>query len=137
MSASGTIPPTLNPSLVSQVILDIQNDRKAWRLTEVPQLITMILLLISLATIATVGLATAIMGLREQGNTLQLVKIMQVFVGGSSSLLGFAVLKLSKRISELTKRYLVEQKRFTSDMNRIRLCSTASEIDALLKSYYK
>lgn len=61
----------------------------------------------------------------------------RLLVGGSSSLLGFIVLKLSARISDLTKRFVVEQKRFTSDINRIRLCVTTAEIEALLKQYYK
>jgi hypothetical protein len=126
-----------DPSVRDQVIADIRSDRRAWRLTEVPQLVTLTLLLIALATIATIGLGTAIIGMREAGSALQLAKVIQIFVGGSSSLLGFAVLKLSVRISDMTKRYLGEQKRFTSDLNRIRLCSLTSEIDALLKQYYK
>lgn len=137
MSPRGGARPPLNPALVDQVISDIQTDRRAWRLTEVPQLVTLTLLLIALASIATIGVAAAVTGLRDDGNALQLVKVMQIFVGGSSSLLGFVVVKLSRRISELTKRYITEQKRFTSELNRIRLCATPSEIDDLLKTYYK
>jgi hypothetical protein len=127
----------VDPSMRDQVIADIRNDRRAWRLTEVPQLITLTFLLIALATIAIFGLGTAIIGMREAKASLQLAKAIPIFVGGSSSLLGFAVLKLSVRLSEMTRRYLGEQKRFTSDLNRVRLCSSTSEIDALLKQYYK
>jgi hypothetical protein len=130
-------PQNFDPSVRDQVIADIRNDRRAWRLTEVPQLITLTLLLIALATIATIGLGTAIIGMREAKATLQLARIIQIFVGGSSSVLRFAVLKLSVRLSEMTRKYLGEQKRFTSDLNRVRLCSSTSEIDALLKQYYK
>jgi hypothetical protein len=121
-----------------QIITDIRNDRKNLRFTEVPQVIVMTMLLITLAGVSSFGLITAIAGLKNASGTLtQTINLLKLFVGGSSSILGFVVLRLSKRLSEITKLYLLEQKRFTSDINRIRLCTTEVEMEAILKQYYK
>lgn len=123
--------------LRAQIVADIRADRRSWRLTEIPQLAILTVLLVALATVATMGLFTAIAALKDSTSTTNVLKVLRVFVGGTSSVLGFAVLKLSIRLSDMTRRYLGEEKRFTSDINRIRLCSTKVEVEVILKQYFK
>jgi hypothetical protein len=135
---SGSLAEIIDEGLRVQIITDISNDRKNFRLTEVPQVVVLTVLRITLAGVSSYGLITAIVGLKDSaGNLAQTINLLKFFVGGSSSILGFVVLKLSKRLSEITKLYLTEQKRFTSDINRIRLCSSNVEMETLLKQYYK
>lgn len=136
MTTSPQFPPPIE-ILRDQIVSDMDSDRRSWRLTEVPQLVIMIILLIAMASVVTFGLYSAIFAMKQADPSKQTLKFIQLFVGGSSSLLGFIVLKLSVRISDLTKRFMVETKRFTSDINRIRLCTTTTEIEAILKGYFK
>jgi hypothetical protein len=119
------------------IVGDIQFDRKSWRWTELPQIVLLLIVMVGLALVTGFGLYHSISGLRDGASLATAAKAAQVFVTGSSSILGFAVFKLSKHLSELSRKYMNEEKRFTSDINLVRMAPDDASLQKLLKEYYK
>lgn len=131
------VPPNDIEQLKSKVMLDIQSDRKAWRITTIPQIATLLILSIVLSCLAAFGVYNSVTSLVNGGDVATLQKGVEVFVTGSSSLLGFVVLKLFGKLKESTEAYIMEEKRFTSDKNMVHIAESREEINGILKSYYK
>jgi len=124
-------------SLRAEMLEDLCSDRRAWLLTMVPQLFGVGVLAILLSVISACGLWLAMASLRENVEIQTLVKAGQVFVGGSSSVLGFVVIKLLAKLTELTAEFMTEQKRFTSYIGRLKLAATKTNLAELLQEYCK
>lgn len=123
--------------LKERLIVDIQADRRAWRITVIPQIATLLLLSIVLSGLSAFGVYNSVVSLSSSADIVSVKKGIEVFVTGSSSLLGFVVLKLFTKLRESTDSYIVEEKRFTSDKNLIDFAASTDEITKILKSYYK
>lgn len=120
----------------SQVLTDISSDRKGWRWTEVPQIIILFILVTSLLFITSFGLYTAIRIIKAGVDVADIGKVIQVFVTGSSSLLGFVVIKLMPMLGTKSLTYLKVERRFTSDLNLVRIAPDEAAIQEFLKGYY-
>jgi hypothetical protein len=123
--------------LLEQVLSDIGGDRRAWRWTEIPQIIILFLLIAALLFVTGFGLYTAIEMMRAGVSAAEIGKVIQVFVTGSSSLLGFVVFKLMTILGTKSKGYLEIERRFTSDINLVRISKGTSDLQAFLKGYYQ
>lgn len=134
---NGTVSPNDIEQLKNKVILDIQSDRKAWRITTIPQIATLLILSVVLSGLAAFGVYNSVSSLVNGGDVVTLQKGVEVFVTGSSSLLGFVVLKLFSKLKESTEAYITEEKRFTSDKNMVNIAESREQINGILKSYYK
>jgi hypothetical protein len=63
-------------------------------------------------------------------------KIIQVFVTGSSSVLGFVVVKLMGMLGIKSKTYLSIERRFTSDITLVCIAEDKVGLQEFLKDYY-
>lgn len=120
----------------TSILNDILGNRLAWRWTEIPQIIILFTLVVALLIVAGFGLYTAITMMKTGANTEDLGSIIQVFVTGSSSLLGFVVFKLMSTLGLKSKAYLGIERRFTSDINLVRLTDNQPAMQEFLKGYY-
>ncbi|MEN6578914.1 MAG: hypothetical protein ABFD90_21400 [Phycisphaerales bacterium] len=120
----------------SAILNDIRGNRLAWRWTEIPQIIILFTLVAALLVVTGFGLYTAISMMKAGVKTEDLGKIIQVFVTGSSSLLGFVVFKLMAMLGTKSKAYLKVERRFTSDINLVQLTEDRAALQEFLKGYY-
>ena len=132
-----TPPETELSILRSKVIEDIKSDQKSWRITSIPQIIILLTLAVVLSGLAAFGVYHSVISITSGDEIASVKKGIGVFVTGSSSLLGFVVIKLFGKLKENTESYIREEKRFTSDKNRIEIAESREEIGSILKSYYK
>jgi len=117
------------------IISDMRRDRLAWRLTEVPQILTLFALVVGLTSVTGFGVYNAVKLLASRGNAETTAKIIQIFITGSSSLLGFVVFKLLASLRETTSRFLHEERRFTRIINVVRLASGVDDLKTALLEY--
>lgn len=100
-----------------------------------PQLYGLGTLLLIISGLSAYGIYLSAAALREGGQIATLTKASQVFVGGSSSILGFVLLKLIAKMTELTTLYIGEKKRFTSQRGKIRLSNSRAQLVQAMQDY--
>ncbi|AXT40358.1 hypothetical protein D1814_17560 [Alteromonas sp. BL110] len=132
-----TLPANELSALRTKVIEDIIADQKSWRITSIPQIIILLALAVILSGLAAFGVYNSVMTLTSGDEIASVKKGIEVFVTGSSSILGFVVIKLFGKLKENTESYIREEKRFTSDKNMIEIAESREEIGNILRSYYK
>ena len=122
----------------AKVILDISGDRRAWRVTTIPQIVTLLILSIVLSALAAFGVYASVMTITDSNTDIATIKGgIQTFVTGSSSLLGFVVLRLFGKLGEMTRSFILEEKRFTSDKNSVEIATSRDDIAEVLKYYFR
>jgi hypothetical protein len=115
--------------------LGVKGDRLAWRLTQIPLLVVMSLLAMTLAGIAAWGLYVSVAALADGGVAADLKNASQVFVGGSSSILGFVVIRLFGLLTREIGKYVNVEREFTTMIGRLTVAEDLAKLDAALDSY--
>src|SRR5262249_18312115 len=110
-----------------------------WRMTMIPQIVFILLTCISLAAITCYGMCIAIKRVQGQdsseADTLQ--KTIPMFIGGSSSVLGFVVLRLFAKLSEVSRDFIHGEYRFTAQIAAINGSNTKEEFSKAVSEYGK
>lgn len=119
-----------------EVIRDIQSDRKNWRLLMVPQFVFLFIVIVALALITLAGFYTSVSSLWDGGDIQTLEKAAKIFVTGSSSLLGFILIKLLNALRDSGARFITEEKFFTSQINMVRLAPSTEVLNEILKKHH-
>ncbi len=124
-------------TLKSELITEIKSNRKSWNFTEIPQIVFLFLFVVGLTFMTGFGLYISITAIKEGSDVSGFMESVKFYVTGSSSLLGFVVFKLMKRLSEVSKSFLDEHKVFSGTVNMIRATNSQQELVELMKEYYK
>ena len=124
-------------SLRAEMVVEVRNYRRAWRLTMVPQLLGVATIALMLSAIAGYGLYLSVTAITGGGDVTSLAKAAQVFVGGGSSVLGFVVITLLTKLGELTRSYMAEVKRFTGCVGKLQLAGSRAALTEVLEDYSK
>ena len=117
----------------SDMRANVLGNRMAWRWTIIPQILLFLSLITMLSTVSAYGLYTAINAIHGTGADLK--NAVNVFVGGSSSVIGVVVVRLFSKVAELSKVFVHEERRFTSHLVRIGLATTQPELKTVADQY--
>lgn len=123
--------------LKAEVVADMGTDRRAWRLTMIPQMIVLGVVTLILCIIAAYGLYLAVVSLQNAKDVSTLAKASQVFVGGSSSILGFVVIRLFVKLRESSSHFISEEQRFTRYFGKVKFAEDKTSLLTALDEYGK
>ena len=128
---------TASPVSAEQFVSDVKADRRSWRLLMVPQFIFLFVVVVALAVITVGGFYSSVSALWHTGNIDTFEKAAKVFVTGSSSLLGFILIKLSAVLRESGGTFIEEERFFTKQINMARLAASSPELVDIIKQYHR
>ena len=122
-------------NLREDMIREIKNDRWAWRFTILPQLIMIGILKIALSIFVGYALYMSVQAFRDIDSGLSVVKIAQILIRGSSSLLGFIVIRLIPKLWDSATNYVNGERRFTKYIGKTKLVKSRNELTSVLDGY--
>lgn len=130
---NGVTSPSLSPD---GFVLDVKTDRRNWRLLMVPQLAFIFIVVVALAAITIIGFYSSVSALWAGGDIETFEKAAKIFVTGSSSLLGFILIKLLGVFHESGTKFIEEERFFTKQINMARLSNTSQKLTEIVKEYH-
>jgi len=115
--------------------IQVGKDRLVTRIVLVPQLVLVLAVAILLAVVAGYGLFAAIQVFRERAEADLLVKGASVFVGGTSSVLGFLVVRLFGKLGELSRDFIGGEQRYSSFAAQAQAADSVAAYIAVIRAY--
>lgn len=118
-------------------VAEIKLDRKNWRILMIPQLAFLFILVLTLATITVGGFYISVQSLWNGADISTVEKSAKVFLTGSSSVLGFILIKIFGLLTNVGANFISEEKSFTGISNMARLSAQDSELKEIISKYHK
>lgn len=121
---------------IENFITEIKADRKNWRILMVPQLIFLFILVFIMATITVGGFYVSVQALWNGADISTVERSAKVFITGSSSVLGFILIKIFSLLKDVGSDFIAEEKAFTSHLNMARLSGQDVELKEVVAKYH-
>jgi len=118
-----------------KIIDEIRQDRTAWRVTIIPQIILLVLVAMTLGSISGYGLYLSVTAVRDGRSVDTLIHAARVFAGGSATALSFPLVKLFAKLSEPSNKFIDEERRFTKHIGKVRIASSKNMLVDVLNEY--
>ncbi|WP_345857078.1 hypothetical protein [Shewanella algae] len=121
---------------INNFISEIKSDRKNWRILMIPQLVFLFVLVFTLAAITVGGFYVSVQALWNGADISTVEKSAKVFVTGSSSVLGFILIKIFGLLKDVGEKFIAEEKAFTGHLNMARLSTQDTELKQVVTTYH-
>jgi hypothetical protein len=121
----------------AQALADIRGDRRFWRWTMVPLIVTLGVLAVVLGAIAAFGIYVSVEQIRTGVMTAELKDFGKLIVGSGSGLLGVVVVRLFTQVATTSKVFHSGEARFTAYATKVRLAVSKDTLTSIMHDYHR
>ncbi len=102
----------------------------------IPQIVFLFVVVFTLAGITVGGFYVSVQALWNGADISTVEKSAKVFITGSSSVLGFILIKIFGLLKDVGATFIAEEKAFTGHLNMARLSTQDTELKQVVTTYH-